>query len=123
MTHHYYCWITCLIPHYQDPIVSGMVKKGYMIGAADQNGQVLCSAGRSASSLLAFSTYKMANPEDLNATQVYDDLIKILTELNAYYTSVIVSQSSDTTWCGANFDTPSKEDPIALPPIPDKKLN
>lgn len=123
----YFCWITLLIPQHQDNIVAGLVRRGYMIGAAATNGEVLCSNSYDAPAvLLVFSLYKVSEPEGFDCNTVHQDVVSICKEINALHYSVVVSlATSDTTWSAANFNAASDIEPILTPALPssNKKLN
>ncbi len=105
----YYCWITALVPSYQDGIVAGMAKKGYMVGALSKDGVVL-SPGQSSAGLIALNIY---HREDVDAEidRVYKDLSDVLDDMKARYFSLIVAQSVASRWYGSNFDiVPVKEE-------------
>jgi hypothetical protein len=115
----YYCWITALLPTYQDDIIAGLAKRGYMVGPAAADGTICSVQDKCPSALIALSVYK-ADPET-KAVKVYDDVSAVLKEMNAKYYSVIISLSHEATWVGSNFPLPSKKEPP--PPPPDKKTN
>lgn len=120
----YYCWITALIPQYEDKIIAGMVKKGYMVGAAGKDGKVTSNAENRSAALIALNVYHIANTE-ISHTQVYDDLVAVLGELQAFYHSVIVTAITNCTWAGSNILLPTKEkvQPPPLPPDVKKNMN
>jgi len=111
----YYCWITALLPAYQDLIVAGLVKKGYMVGPAAKDGKVSISTENSAATLIALSIYK-ADGEETSANKIYEDVLVVLKEIKAYYYSVIISHSYEATWAGSNFSLPKPKAPAKTPP-------
>ena len=113
--HVYYCWVTALIPDYQDGIVAGMAKKGYMIGPLSKDGVVL-SPGQSSSGLIALNVYHRENV-DVEIDKVYKDLSDVLDDMKARYFSIIVAQSTGCRWYGSNFDIV----PVAEEIVPPKK--
>lgn len=122
----YFCWITVLLPEVQDDIISGMARKGYMVGPTSKDGKVISSPGTNpAGSVVAISVYRAVDRP--TAKTVYDDLVQILNETHSYFYSVIVSESGECTWVGSNFQLPAKKTaPPPLPeppPVPDKNLN
>lgn len=122
----YFCWITVLLPAVQDDIISGMARKGYMVGPTSKDGKVISSPGDNpAGSVVAINVYKKAG--SLTARDVYDDIIKILDETKGYYYSIIVTASTEATWVGSNFQLPARKSlPPPLPdppPTPNKNLN
>ena len=119
----YYCWITTLLPTYQDGIVAGLARRGYMVGPAAKDGQVTFSTEKCPSALVALSVYKA---EETNVSNIYNDLVEVLQEMGAYYYSVVIVLSSEATWAGSNFQLPikglSSDKPIP-PPLPGTKKN
>lgn len=118
----YYCWVTALLPSYQDGIVAGLAKRGYMVGPASKDGKVTISSDRCPAALLSLSVYR---EEETNVEKIYKDVVDILAEMNAYYYSVIVSLSHEATWVGPNFQLPEKQKatPPPLPPGAKKNMN
>ena len=119
----YYCWITALLPSYQDKIIAGMVKRGYMIGPAAKDGKVTTAAENNPAALIAISVYN--SNEETNVNKVYEDVVAVLTEMQARYYSVIVSHSYEATWAGSNFSLPVKtgKGPPPLPGSSKKNMN
>ena len=122
----YFCWITVLLPMVQDDIISGMARKGYMVGPTSKDGKVISSPGKNAAgSVIAISVYRQVDKP--TAKMVYDDLVQILNETQSYFYSVIVAVAGESAWVGANFELPAKKSlPPPLPeppPVPDKNLN
>jgi hypothetical protein len=120
----YHCWVTALLTSYQDPIVVGMVRKGYMIGPASKDGQVICATRSNAPSfLIALNVYKLVEDSEINAQKVYEDLMDVLKNMNAYYYSIIVSLGVDSIWSAANFDINIKKEEPPPPPADKKNVN
>ena len=119
----YHCWVTGLLASYQDGIVIGMVRKGYMIGPAAKDGQVICNSKSNAPAfLIALNVYKLVDPSEITAQKVYDDLMDVLKDMNAYYYSIVISLGVDSIWSAANFDiNVKKEEPT--PPSDKKNVN
>lgn len=115
----YYCWITALLPAYQDGIIAGLARRGYMVGPAAKDGKVSSVTESCPSVLIALSVYKA---EEVTAPQIYDDVVALLKEMNAKYYSVIVSLSHEATWIGSNFSVPAKKK-AEPPPVPSGKKN
>lgn len=120
----YYCWITAMLPSYQDGIIAGLARKGYMVGPASKDGTLATGiADNKPSCLFAISVYKA---EETNASNIYTDVVNVLTDMKAKFYSVIVSHSYEAIWAGSNIKLPAK--PNKPPPITptdpsDKKLN
>jgi hypothetical protein len=118
----YYCWVTALLPSYQDGIVAGLAQRGYMVGPAAKDGKVAVSMENCPGVLFALSVYR---EEETNVNKIYDDVVAILLDMKAYYYSVIVSLSHEATWVGPNFQIPAKNKalPPPLPPTTKKNMN
>lgn len=109
-----YCWITGVLESYQDPLICGLVHKGYMVGATANDGKVIVNyKNDSPCHVLALSVYKLVEPEILSAQKVYEDVSEILAEMKAYYYSLIVSKAADCVWSGSNFSIEKKIRPQA----------
>jgi len=114
----YYCWITALSAAYQDAIIAGLVKHGYMVGPAAKDGVLSIVKENCPSVLIALSVYKAET--ESTPLQIYDDIVQILTEINAKYYSVVISLSHAASWGGPNFSLPLKKK-AEPPPVPGKK--
>jgi len=98
------CWLTVLLASYQDQIVAGLVRKGYMVGALSKDRKATITAPNSPTAIICLSLYKALDDGDLlDAHIVYTDLRDILTTMKAYFYSIVVSETSDCAWCGSNF--------------------
>jgi hypothetical protein len=115
----YYCWVTALLPNYQDGIIAGMAKLGYMVGPAAKDGKIALVKENCPSVLIALSVYKAE--EEVDANKIYKDIEAVLTDMNARYYSVIVSLSHEAAWVGSNFSIPVKKKVEPPPPPPSKK--
>lgn len=108
-----------MLPSYQDRIIAGLARKGYMVGAASKDGVVASVVDEDhPSTLFALSIYQMT---ETTVDQIYKDVISVLSEMKAYSYSVVVALSAESTWSGPNFKLPSKADPIPTPT--DKNMN
>lgn len=118
----YYCWVTALLPSYQDKIVAGLATKGYMVGPAAKDGVVTTHSKDCPAALISLSVYRES---ETNVSKIYDDLTAVLQEMNAYYYSVVISHSYEATWGGSNFTLPvkPKSTPPPLPPGTKKNMN
>ena len=121
----YTCWITCMLEAYQDQIVAGLIKKGYTVGLAS-TGKVIVNHDNQVSAVIAFTAYKLSQGE-LPITQVYDDIGLILTDIKAYFYSIVIAETSNSTWTGSNIFMQPKKQTQLLPPATDStkksKLN
>ncbi len=109
----YYCWITVLLPSYQDKIIAGLARHGYMVGPASKDGQVSIVNEGSPSALISLSVYRA---EETNVNKIYEDVIAILNEMKAFYYSIVISLSHEATWVGSNLQIPAKPKPAGNPP-------
>jgi hypothetical protein len=115
----YYVWISAILPNYQDGIVAGLARKGYMVGPSAKDGVV--TIGHSPAVLIALSVYK---PEEINVNTIYNDVVEVLKGIKAYYYSVIISLSSEATWSSGNVIAAIKDaEKSTPPPVPGPKKN
>jgi hypothetical protein len=98
-------FITTLIPNYQDGIITGLAKKGYMVGPASKDGKVVAEGGN-AGTLLALSVYRQ---EEIDTHKIHQDVCEVLVEVGARTYSLVVALASDVAWSGPNFDLPIVE--------------
>lgn len=110
----YYCWVTTILPSYQDGIIAGLAKKGYMVGPAAKDGKIVSTKEDAPAALITLSVYKA---EETSAAKIYDDLIKVLQEMKVLNYSVIVALCNEATWSGPNIRLP-KEEKAQPPPLP-----
>ena len=108
----YYCFITALLPSYQDDIITGLINKGYMVGPAARDSKVIApSTERSAAHLIALSLYKKDGAEcDINL--VYDELLNILSDSKVHFFSIVITVACEASWVGANIRLPRKEEMV-----------
>jgi hypothetical protein len=108
----YYCFITALMPSYQDDIISGLLGKGYMVGPAAKDSKVIApSTEGGAAALIVLSVYKKDGAEcDINL--VYDELIAIFHDLKIHFFSIVITVACEATWVGSNIRLPKKEDVV-----------
>lgn len=121
----YTCWITCMLESYQDQIVAGLIKKGYTIGLAS-TGKVIVNQDNQVSAVIAFTAYNLSQ-EDLTITKMYDDICLILTDIKAYFYSIVIAEAVNSTWTGSNIFMQPKKQTQLLPAATDStkksKLN
>jgi hypothetical protein len=117
----FYCWITAMFAAYQDSIVAALARKGYMIGPACKDGQIIAVASEQSSSvIMAFALYRTDGSGGYE--QIYNDVLTILADINAHYYSVVISPGSiESLWTGTNIK--GAISPPQLPPVPDKNMN
>ena len=125
----YYCWLTVLIPEYLDGIISGLVKRGYMVGSAAQSGKpTIPPVENSPAALIALSLYMSRPPTDakpdakFDANTIYADVRAVLGEMSAKVFSVVIVAAGDAAWTGSNFSIPGVEKALPEPP-PVKKTD
>jgi hypothetical protein len=96
----YYVWITALTDSYQDGIIAGLVKKGYMVGPASKEGRII-APGESASAVITLSIY---SEKEFDAGKLHADTAVVLSDMKAYCYSIIASGAADCAWTGSNFN-------------------
>ncbi len=117
----YYCWVTALLPTYQDGIVAGMARKGYMVGPAAKDGLVITPTHEGSPAVLyALGVYR---GEETNVHKIYNDLVAVLKDVKAHYFSIIISLSTEATWIGTNVVLPVAEEKPPVPPASKKNMN
>ena len=114
----YYVWISAMLPNYQDSIVAGLARKGYMVGPSAKDGVV--TTGHTPAVLIALNVYKA---EDVDVNIIYSDVVDVLKDIKAYYYSVIICLSTEATWSSGNVIAPAKEVEKPVPPLPGPKKN
>src|ERR1700722_7233157 len=97
----YTCWITCMLEAYQDQIVAGLIKKGYTVGLAS-SGKVIINHDNQVSAIIAVSLYKISD-EDILISDIYKDVASILGEVKAYFYSIVIAETANSTWAGSNI--------------------
>jgi hypothetical protein len=116
-----------MLREYEDLIVAGMVKKGYVVSIVAVDGQL--TAGQPGRPSVVTTFRVDTGKEGLQAKDIHKDLIDVLHEKNMLYYSVIVSAYVDACWMASNitFPKPPEPPPAPQPPIPvpepDKNLN
>lgn len=110
----YYCWVTALLPSYQDGLIAGLAKKGYMVGPAAKDGKIVSTKDDAPAALITLSVYKA---EETSSAKIYEDLVQILQEMKVLYYSVVVALCNEATWAGSNIHLP-KEKKAQPPPLP-----
>jgi hypothetical protein len=116
----YFCWVTALLPSYQDGIVAGLASKGYMVGPAAKDGKVTLGGNNCPAAIIALTVYCA---EETTTLKIYDDMIDVLTKMGASIYSVVISESYKATWGGSNFSLPAKPKANPFRPSPDTKKN
>lgn len=91
-----------------------MASKGYMVGPAAKDGYVTIVKGDCPAALVALSVYR---EKETNVNIIYDDVTAVLTDMNAYYYSLVISLSHEATCVGPNFQIPPKKN-AHKPPLP-----
>jgi hypothetical protein len=119
----FYCWITAMFAAYQDSIVAALARKGYMVGPACKDGQIISVASEQSSSvIMAFALYRTDGSG--NHEQAYSDVITILIDINAKYYSVVISPGSlEAIWTGSNVKGTASPPQLPPIPVPDKNMN
>ncbi len=103
--HVYYCFITAMLASYQDGIVAGMAKRGYMIGSASKNGKLVEGVWPDAPSVvIALGVYK---PEETTAAEIYKDIDEVCRDMKTCVYSIVISYAHEAVWQGPNFLLPA----------------
>lgn len=112
-------WVTCMLQEYEDRIIAGMVKKGYIISICSMDGKLSHSSEGCPAAIISFRCD--TTNEKIAAKDIHTDLIAVLKEFKAMYYSVVVSALSDACWIGSNIALPkTTPPPIPQAPEPDK---
>jgi hypothetical protein len=109
-------WVTCMLKSYEDAIIAGMVKKGYVISVIATNGEV--TSGSKDNPAVVVTIRVDSTKEETEAKDVHKDLLEVLTEKKFFYYSVIVSALADSCWVSSNIILPKQDKPIP-PSIPE----
>jgi hypothetical protein len=108
-----------------DGIVAGLVKRGYMVGSAAQNGKpTIPTSEDSPATLIALSLYRGDPSKDVkvDANTVYTDVLTVFTEMGVKYLSIVICTAGDAAWIGSNFSIPAPVMVLPEPP-PAKKTD
>jgi hypothetical protein len=101
----FFIWITALSKVYEERLVCPLLNRGYTITAAANTGKVNIDTYDSAA-LFALKVSK----EEANQYTIYDDVINILSGMQAFYYSVVIVEASEAIplWQSTNikFDSP-----------------
>lgn len=94
----YYVWITLKNNSTTiDLLVSTLLNIGYLVAASSSNGETLLNDPRLSSSIISLQLSH--NDAEHNSQMLYDDIVKILTELNIKYLSLVIAPTNpDTRW-------------------------
>jgi hypothetical protein len=105
-------WITCLLPSYQDKIISELVKKGYVVSACGdkESGNVCWTADHSPSALICLAV--QSDDPKATASSVHIDIAKIMADNKFLYFSAIVSMRSSACWSNGNMSVSKTPPPI-----------
>lgn len=107
-----------MLQSYQDGIVAGLVKRGYVVALASGE-KSSTNREDQVSALIVLTVYKL--DDKMSTSKLYEDLAFILTDIKAYFYSVVIADSTTSTWVGSNILLqPEKEIP-QLTPAPDTK--
>lgn len=120
----YYAWITALTDVYDNLIISGMVKKGYIIGPAATDNQVVAQIKNSSAAVISL---RVESCEKKTSKDIHDDLMIILNENKMYFHSIIIANGAqDSCWTSSNIVFTEPKAPPPKPPASDsgnKDLN
>lgn len=96
----YYVWLTALSKAYENHLCCDLLNKGYTVSAAGNNGKVNTDSLDSAA-LFALKVSKT----DATQYSIYEDVLSILTGIEAYYYSLIIVEASEAIplWLSTNI--------------------
>src|SRR5512143_1016525 len=93
-------WVTCMFREYEDVIVAGMVKKGYVVSVVAVDGQ-LTSGHESRPAVV--TTFRVdSTKEETMAKDIHADLLAVLHDKKVLFYSVVVAAYVDACWIGPN---------------------
>lgn len=116
-TKQFVVWITAVSTAYEDAILAGMVKKGYIVSVVASNGVVSAPTENCPAVLITFRVD--VSIDGVMAKNIHHDVLVLLKMHDALYYSVIVSSLNDACFIGSNMMSGPPINPI-LPPVPDK---
>ena len=94
----YHIWITALLAVYESKIVQKLVAKGYVISSAATD-KITMTTENGASAIIGLRV-----SSGKTCQQIYDDVVEILTSIDAKFYSVIISEfSQNSMWAGSNI--------------------
>ncbi len=96
----FYIWCNLAFPTDEGRVVSSLVKRGYNVSAAADNGQLSLPANNKVSALLALKLER----DLLETGEIYDDINQILDDQHILYHSLIISEFSyHAMWNSGNI--------------------
>ncbi len=102
--------LTALTGSYEKELVFKLIQKGYSVAPASD----LCITLQSPENAGALISLQLEKLGELHAPAIYDDVMSILSEMQAkYYSLIITAFSYDSRWAGGNFK---------LQPVPGKQV-
>lgn len=122
----YLVWITVLTEVYDDLIIAGMVKKGYIVSSAASDKKVVAKTKNSSAAVISLRIESF-DPK-VSAKMIQDDVLGVMEGHKMFFHSVIVANgSSDSCWISSNIIFEPKVPPTPTPPpVPEdgkKNLN
>jgi hypothetical protein len=109
-------WVTCMLQAYEDCIIAGMVRKGYIVSICSIDGKLTHGTQDNPAVIITFRCD--TTDEKIAAKDIHTDLVAVLRDMKAMYYSVVVSALSDACWIGSNIALP-KSPPPPIPQVPE----
>lgn len=98
----FHCWITSYSLSYKDSIIVELIKAGYMVGAASEDGIVTCNnCPNDNVCIMTLHLYKINSDKELSLLEIYKEIISILVKNSFYYYSVVITPSVECIWGGS----------------------
>jgi hypothetical protein len=116
MSRAFYVWITVLTDAYTDLLVAKLVRRGYSISPAAEDGTI--STPGPYSSLISLHVLLSDNAKvkdkAIHAAEFHDELKTIFGEFKGLFYSMVVQESggkNTTCWSGGNMPKPPRKEP------------
>jgi hypothetical protein len=106
----YIIWVTSMFASYEDRVVAGMIKKGYIVSAGVDDGQLSNNIPGAAGVVIAFIVACKDPATPLN--KVFQDLADVLDEVKVLFYSIIISAVNDCVWVPGNIVLPKSKPSI-----------
>ena len=107
-------WVTCMLSDYEEGVVLGLVKKGYIVSSADSKKMTL---GTKRNLAVVIAVNVITTSAEPSAETVHADALEILKENKYIYYSLIVSPLDKACWTTTEWSWSKPK------PIPDRNMN
>lgn len=103
--------LTALTGEYERDLIHKLIQKGYSVAPASD----LCVTLQSAEHAGALISLQLEKLTEIHAPMILDDVMSILTEMNAkYYSMIVTAFSYDSKWTGSNFKIQTTHDKYVM---------